>query len=179
MSEPLRVLIVEDAAEDAELATSTLRKAGVDLLWRRVETEGEFIAALADFLPDLILSDYSMPAFTGMAALELALARVPHIPFIVYTGSINEETAVECMKAGAWDYVLKDRMSRLPLAVRGALNLAETRLERSRAESDLRATEKLTQSIIDSLSSSVAVVSPSGEIVQVNRAWRQFAQGNG
>jgi two-component system, cell cycle sensor histidine kinase and response regulator CckA len=179
VSEPLRILIVEDLQEDAELAASALRRAGFDLVWRRVETEEDFNSALAEFSPDLILSDYTMPTFTGMAALRLALDRAPHTPFIVCTGSINEETAVECMKAGAWDYVLKDRMSRLPLAVRGALDLARTRVERGRAEEERRTSEKLTQSIIDSLSSQVAVVSPTGEVIQVNRSWREFAERNG
>jgi PAS domain S-box-containing protein len=179
VAEPLRILIVEDLQEDAELAADSLRRSGIDLIWRRVETEGEYLATLDDFRPDVILSDYSMPAFNGMVALRLALERVPHVPFIICTGSLNEETAVECMRAGAWDYVLKDRMSRLPVAVRGALDRARARMERVRAEAGLRANELLTQSIIDSLSSSVAVVSPSGEIIQVNRAWREFAEENG
>jgi two-component system, cell cycle sensor histidine kinase and response regulator CckA len=179
MVEPLRIVIVEDIAEDAELALRTLRQAGIEVSWQRVETAGQLLASLADARPDLILSDYSLPAFDGMAALALARAHAPDVPFIVCTGSLNEETAVSCMKAGAWDYILKDRLTRLPMAVRAALDLARTRSEKSQAEASLRATQALSQSIIDSLASSVAVITPSGEIIQVNRAWREFAEHNG
>ncbi len=87
----------------------------------RVETETDFLDALADVRPDIIVSDYSMPAFNGMTALKLAVAHAPDVPFIMVTGSMNKETAVECMKAGAWDYVIKGHIRRLRPAVVNAL----------------------------------------------------------
>lgn len=87
----------------------------------RVETETNFLDAPADVRPDIIVSDYSMPAFNGMTALKLAVAHVPDVPFIMVTGSMNKETAVECMKAGAWDYVIKRHIRRLRPAVVNAL----------------------------------------------------------
>jgi PAS domain S-box-containing protein len=138
MKRDLDVLILEDSADDAELALAELRRGGFDLSARVVEGEGEFVRALSEEPPDLILSDYSMTPYSGLDALRTAQRLAPETPFIVTTGSINEETAVSCMRAGAWDYILKDRLSRLPLAVTGALDLAETRRARLAAEAQVR-----------------------------------------
>jgi CheY-like chemotaxis protein len=102
------ILLVEDLATDAELAAREVRKVLPEGIFQVVDTEEAFLAALADFSPDLILSDYSMPRFDGMSALLLARERVPDTPFIVLTGSMNEETAEGCIKAGAWAYVIKE-----------------------------------------------------------------------
>ncbi len=140
---PLRLLVVEDSEHDAVLAVAEMRRAGVAVEWRRVETERDLRAALVDFAPDVVLSDYSIPGFGGMAALEVCCSEAPEIPFLVCTGSTNEETAVECMKAGAWDYVVKDRPARLPRAVVAALDLARTRQEKRRAGDAVRRSEAL------------------------------------
>jgi signal transduction histidine kinase len=139
----VRILIVEDCAPDAELAAHEIRREGLAIETRVVETPEGFLAALADFRPDLILSDYRLPHFDGMAALRLAQEHAPATPLLISTGSMNEEIAVECMKAGAWDYILKENLTRLGLAVRAALarkrDLAEkARAERSLAESERR-----------------------------------------
>lgn len=136
MSEPLRVLLLEDVPDDAELVTRELRKTFPSLVLRSVDTRAEFVAALSDFDPQLILSDHRLVAFSGMDALHIAVERVPDRPFIFVTGSLDEETAVECIKAGAWDYVLKDRLARLGAAVAGAIELQHTRatLERTREQ---------------------------------------------
>jgi|CXWL01.1.fsa_nt_gi PAS domain S-box-containing protein len=141
MSEPLRILIVEDSPADATLVDWELRRAGILFVSRVVETESEFLAALRELPPDLILSDYSLPTFDGMTALRLALEHVPGTPVVMVTGSINEETAVACMRAGAADYVLKDRLARLAPAVNAALERAATLREKRRAEQALRAAE--------------------------------------
>jgi len=138
MAPPLRILILEDVPADAELEIRELRAAGLEFTALQVETRDAFLAALEEFRPDVIISDYRLPTFDGVAALRLVLEKAPETPFIITTGSLDEETAVDCMKAGAWDYVLKDRLSRLPLAVRGALELATTRRERARADDALR-----------------------------------------
>ena len=120
MAVPLNLLIVEDTAADAELMLSELRRGGFDVHWQRVETEPDFLARLED-PPDLILSDYSMPQFSGLRAAELLRQRGVDIPFILVSGSAGEDKAVEAMKRGATDYVLKDRIARLSSAVAHAL----------------------------------------------------------
>ncbi|MFM8322804.1 MAG: HD domain-containing phosphohydrolase [Chloroflexota bacterium] len=134
----LRILFVEDLPTDQELAERNLRAGGLELTSRRVDTEDEFLAALQDFHPEIIISDYSMPMFDGMQALRLAQESGREIPFIILTGARNEEIAVTCMKAGAWDYVIKERMSRLPFAVSEALAKHHTRQQKERAESQLK-----------------------------------------
>ena len=141
MSEPLRILVVEDVPADAELTLSELTRAKISFVSRRVETEVEYLAALEQFRPDLVLSGYALPRFDGMRALRLLLERDPLVPFIVVTGSTDEDTAVGCMKAGAADYVIKERRARLVEAVRSALERRDA-LERSlQAEVALREDE--------------------------------------
>ncbi len=134
----LRILIVEDVPTDAELAERELRQNGFSFETTRVDKEDEFLEALKNFKPDLVISDYVMPEFDGMEALKLAQAHDPNLPLIVLTGSMNEETAVECMKAGATDYVIKEHLTRLPFAVKGALDQKKTRLARAQAEKHLQ-----------------------------------------
>ena len=133
----IRILHVEDVPADAELAERELIKAGITFDIRRVETREAFLAGIADFVPDLILSDYRLPEFDGMQALRLAGEHAPNVPVIITTGSVNEETAVDCMKAGAVDYVLKEQLGRLGTAVRSALERQRLRVERRRAEKDI------------------------------------------
>jgi two-component system cell cycle sensor histidine kinase/response regulator CckA len=130
MDDGLRILIVEDLPTDAELAEREVRRVLPGSEFLRVETEEDYLAALASFRPDAILSDYKLPRFDGMSALKLALERTPETPFIVVTGSMNEDTAVECMKAGAWDYVIKEHIKRLGPAVEGGLARRRMRRER-------------------------------------------------
>lgn len=141
-SPPVRILIVEDYLPDAELAAHEIRREGLAIETRVVETPEAFQEALASFRPDLILSDYRLPHFDGMAALRLAQEHAPDTPLLISTGSMNEEIAVECMKAGAWDYILKENLTRLGLAVRAAL-VRKAELEQKReAERSLAASER-------------------------------------
>jgi diguanylate cyclase (GGDEF)-like protein/PAS domain S-box-containing protein len=132
--EALRVLIVEDASTDAELALRELKRAGYELGSRRVQTEEELRSALVDFRPHIVLSDFRMPRFDGLKALDVAREILPDIPFVFVSGTIGEDRAVEAMRRGATDYVLKDRMSRLVPIVRRALQEADERAARRRAE---------------------------------------------
>ena len=136
---PLRILFVEDLPSDAELAENVLRKDRILFTSKRVDTKGAFLKALEEFRPDLIISDYAMPNFDGMQALKLSLAHDPHLPFIIFTGSMNEVTAVACMKAGAADYIIKDHMTRLPSAVLGAIEQQKIRLEKDKTTEELMA----------------------------------------
>lgn len=136
MFTPLRVLILEDRPEDAELMLYELRQAGFDPSWQRVETEADYLARLQGDL-QVILADYSLPQFDALRALQLLQERDLDIPFIVVTTSLSEEVAVECMKQGADDYLLKDRLARLGLAVQRALQEKNLRDEKRRAEAAL------------------------------------------
>src|SRR5262249_16264942 len=121
------VLLLEDNAEDATLVAREMRRIAPTCVLERVISREDFVAAVDERPRDVILSDHRLADFSGMHALEIVKQRQPHVPFIFVTGSLDEETAVECVKAGAWDYVLKDRLVRLGPAVRAALELRRTR----------------------------------------------------
>jgi len=106
-----------------------------------VDTEKGFVQALAEFKPDLIISDYHLPAFDGLTALRITREKLPLIPFIIFTGSINEKTAVECIHAGADDYVIKESIIRLAPAVLGAMEMKKTERERLDAVQALQESE--------------------------------------
>jgi signal transduction histidine kinase len=137
MPEPLHVLILDDNPSDAELMAHELRRAGLDPLWTRVDTEAAFLAALDD-APDVILADYSLPGFDAFRALNHLRERQLEIPCLVVTGTIGDELAAELIKQGACDYLLKDRLGRLGGAVQGALEQRHLRMEKRRAEESLR-----------------------------------------
>lgn len=143
----LNVLIVEDQESDTELMVAELRRAGFDPNWRRVDTEAEYVRLLdATDGPsaDIVLSDYNLPGFTGMRALQLLRDRNPDMPFILISGTVGEDVAVEVMKQGATDYLLKDRLTRLGLAVEQALDRKALRSDKRDAEEQaLRRLERL------------------------------------
>lgn len=138
----LRVLIVEDVLAEVELAIHELTKSGFNCSFKVVATEPDFRAALADFQAELILSDFSMPGFDGMTALEIANRQAPEVPFILLSGTIGEERAIEALKCGATDCLLKTNMARLAPAVRRALEEAASRRARRMAEERV---ERLTR----------------------------------
>jgi PAS domain S-box-containing protein len=166
----IRILHVEDVPADAELAERELRRAGFELDIRRVETREAFLSALQDFAPDLILSDYSLPEFDGMQALRLAKEHSAETPVIITTGSVNEETAVECMKAGAVDYVLKEQLGRLGTAVGSALERKRLEEEGRRAEQALRGSEDRYRSLFATSLDAVLLTTEGGEILAANAA---------
>jgi len=169
MTQKLRILIVEDASTDAELALRELRRAGIACDESRVETEADFRRALDEFQPDVILSDFSMPQFDGMRALAIARETHSAVPFIFVSGTIGEDSAIRALKNGATDYVLKDQRLRLPSAVERAINEAKERAERDKNEEDLRASSERLQDIISSLRDVIwSVAVPSGELLYVS-----------
>ncbi len=173
--ETYRFLLVEDMAVDAEMAVRTLRKNHIDFEFLRVETEPDFIRELNDFRPHLVISDYSMPQFTGMKALKRSKELQPDLPFIILTGSINEETAVTCMKAGATDYILKDNLTRLPYAVLEALKHAETEQQKRSIESELLESEERYKAIFNHSHAIMLLVDPdNGRITDANPAACDF-----
>ena len=117
MENKLKVLILEDVPTDAELAQRELKNVLKNPIFEVVDTEQDFVKALKEFDPNLIISDYQLPTFNGLEALKIRQATAPNVPFVMLTGSVNEEIAVECMKAGADDYVIKEHVKRLGSAV--------------------------------------------------------------
>ncbi len=130
----LRILMLEDVAADAELIERELRKGGVVFASKRVETKEDFQKELRDFMPDIILADYSLPTFSGLSALLIVKKESPDVPFILVSGAVGDELAVRMLKEGATDYVLKSNLSRLVPAVNRALKEAEEHDERKKAE---------------------------------------------
>jgi diguanylate cyclase (GGDEF)-like protein/PAS domain S-box-containing protein len=142
MNEPLRILLVEDMAADAELSLRELKRAGISCTACRVDTEREFRQKLDEFRPEVILSDFSMPQFNGMAALAIAHHSHPDIPFIFVSGTLGEEYAIRALKSGADDYVLKDNLMRLPPTVERALLDAKAAAQTRQTEEALRYSEQ-------------------------------------
>ena len=134
----IRILLLEDSATDAELVRHALRKGAVAFSLEHVDNKAAFIQRLDQASPDLILSDFSLPSLDGYAALAIAREKCPDVPFIFVTGTLGEEVAIETLKQGATDYVLKQRLSRLVPSVHRALREASERAERKRAEGQLR-----------------------------------------
>ena len=138
MRVPLRVLLVEDSEDDATLVLLELNRGGWEVAHERVETAEAMIAALAARPWDMIISDYSMPYFNGMAALAVASKRASDLPFILVSATVGEDVAVHAMKAGANDYLVKGNLRRLGPAVERELREAEIRREARRTEQALR-----------------------------------------
>jgi two-component system cell cycle sensor histidine kinase/response regulator CckA len=174
VNEPIRILIVEDLPTDAELAEREIRQALGACVFRRVETRPDYLAALETFQPDLIVSDYRMPHFDGLTALKLALELAPFTPLIILTGSVNEDTAVECMKTGATDYVIKESIKRLGQAVIRALEEKQLRQERRRAEEALRESEERYRTLAEAAKDFIFILNPDDTFQYVNHSGAQF-----
>jgi len=169
-SEALRILILEDVPADAEMIERELKNTGIAFTSKCVYKKDDFLKQLEDFSPNIILSDYSMPQFNGMEALELVKERYPSIPFIIVTGSINEATAVECMKAGADDYVLKEGLKHIGPAVEGALEKKRLREGKEKAEAVIRQSAREWQTTFDSVNDAICLINMEGKILQCNKA---------
>lgn len=161
----VRVLFVEDVATDAELAIRLMRREGVDCSYTRVETETQFTAALREHHHDIILSDFSLPGFDGMVALSIASREQPDIPFIFVSGTIGEERAIEALRCGAVDYVLKGNLKRLASAVTRAVREAEQRIER-RAQTRRIARLTRTLEMLSGINTAVARIRERRELLE-------------
>jgi len=167
MTRPLNALIVEDSQNDADFVLAQLLRANFDPQWKRVETEADFLAEIKK-LPDIILSDYSMPGFDGLRAAELLRKSGLDIPFILISGTVGEEIAVEAMRRGATDYLLKDRIARLGAAVERALEQKRLRDERKRSEETLQLLRDQSASILNSVCEGVHGIGIDGRIIFEN-----------
>src|SRR5213076_3167343 len=165
MPDLVRVLMVEDVADDAALIERELRRAGIAGAARRVDSERAYREALQTFAPDIILTDHSLPTFGAADALRIALLAAPDTPVIVVTGSLDEETAAEYIKAGAADYVVKHHLERVGPAVLRALDLRRARAEQARAEEARRQGEERFRALIEHGADVVALVAPDGTLL--------------
>ncbi|HTL26474.1 MAG TPA: PAS domain S-box protein [Burkholderiales bacterium] len=165
----LQILVLEDVEDDAKLITRALRDGGLEFSAQRVETREDFLQALEEQRPDVILADYKLPHFDGRSALKLASERLPRAPVIVVTGTMVDEDAVEMLREGAADYILKDRLSRLAAAVRRALEDARLKSERLAADRKYRALFDLSRDGI------VLLDFESGRVVDCNPAFEAQA----
>lgn len=170
MSGTINVLIIEDLPTDAELCMREIRKSLGSCKFQREETREQYLAALESFKPDVIISDFKLPHFDGLSALKLAQERAPDTPFIIVTGSMNEDTAVECMKAGAWDYVIKEHIKRLGPAVLGALEQKKVREENQRAREALRESEERYEALYGRSFECVYIHDFNGNFIDANPA---------
>ncbi len=166
----LHALLVEDSEDDSLLLLNQLVNAGFKVLWERVDNATDLEAALDFGRWDIVFSDYTMPHFRGDLALEITRRHDPDLPFIFVSGTIGEDAAVACMKAGAQDYVMKHSLSRLAPAVRRELEDARVRRERHQAEQELR---KLSLAV-EQTAESVFITDLKGRIEYVNPAFEQL-----
>ena len=151
MDAQFRALIVEDSEDDALLLVRELRKAGIDVLHERVETRDAMVRALERGEWDLVITDYTLPQFSGAEALQISRERDPNLPVIVVSGTIGEDVAVEMMRAGAVDYILKDNLTRLPLSIERELADAIQRREYEQAEEALAESRRRLNALMGNL----------------------------
>jgi PAS domain S-box-containing protein len=157
----MRLLIVEDSSDDAELVVRALRRAGCDLTYERVETAEAMEAALVRERWELVIADYAMPSFTGLAALNLLQNKDPDVPFILVSGSVGEDVAVAAIKAGAHDYISKGNLARLAPAVERELRDAQVRRAHKQAESRYRI-------LFNTVPVGVFITTPAGKVIEAN-----------
>lgn len=180
MNRTLNVLILEDRADDAELMMRQLGKSGFVANWVRVDTEEAFVNQL-QHRPDVIFADYNLPSFDPLKALQLVREQDPLLPFILVSGSVGEERAVEIIKLGATDYLLKDRLTRLGTATKRALQEQSLQLEKQKTAADLKqalataeAARDQTLAILRSASDGLIVTDTEGRLVLISRAAEGF-----
>jgi PAS domain S-box-containing protein/diguanylate cyclase (GGDEF)-like protein len=149
MSEQLKLVIAEDDDTDAMLIARNLARGGIKCTMHRVQTESDFVDALHDVKPDVIISDFSMPQFDGRRALEIAVVRAPETPFLFVSGTIGEQRAIDALRCGATDYILKSNMTRLPAAVQRALREASMKAAQRQSQLQLRSNEEQLRATIE------------------------------
>jgi len=169
MEREFRLLMLDDSADDLDLIERKLRLDGIVFTANRVQSKDAFLQALQDFSPHLILSDHVLPGFDGLSALASARKQCPEVPFILVSGMLGEELAIESLKSGATDYVLKDRLGRLVPAVRRALEEVRQREEQQRAQGAVRESEAKFAAFAESIPA-IIFVHQEGKFCYVNTA---------
>ncbi|WP_050477541.1 EAL domain-containing protein [Herbaspirillum rhizosphaerae] len=167
--ENLRIIFVEDVIEDAQLVYHELERSGLHSSFERVDTPADFLHALQGRV-DIILCDFSLPVFDGMTALRIAKEQTPDVPFIFVSGTIGEELAIQALRVGAYDYVLKSNIARLPSSVRRALQESHERAIRRRTEEILYAESHLLSTVFDTAGAIGVMLDLEGRILRFNHA---------
>lgn len=165
----LRILHLEDDPLDAELVKEVLKAEGINSEIVCTAVREEFISELMTGSYDLILADFSVPSYDGLSALKLTRQHHPYLPFILISGTVGEEVAVEALKSGATDYVLKGRLYRLPIAIRRALRESQERYERMQTEEALRQSEGRFRAISEDSPLGIFVTDENGNMIYINR----------
>ncbi|WP_343583396.1 EAL domain-containing protein [Herbaspirillum sp.] len=167
--ENLRIIHVEDVPEEAELVHEALRRSGLQATYEQVSSEAALLKAVESHA-DIILCDYSLPGFDGMTALKIAHEKIPNVPFIFVSGTIGEELAIQALRLGAYDYVLKNNIARLPSSVRRALQESHERAIRRRTEEILFAESNLLTTVFDTAGAVGVMLDTEGKILRFNQA---------
>ena len=171
---PLRILLLEDSEDDALLITRHLRKAEWSFSLKRVDSRESFEAAVTKESWDIILSDFSVPLFNGMEALQFLQEKSVQAPFIMISGRAGEETAVEAMRAGAHDYILKSNLYRLIPAIERELRDEQDRRAHRQAQEALQESEARFRLMADASPLMIWMTNSEGICNYVNRAWLEF-----
>jgi DNA-binding NtrC family response regulator len=166
----IRILLIEDSVADAEMTVRELKRAAMEFDWRCVETAADLVRAFEEFAPNIVLSDFAMPHFDGLSALEVVRRIRPDVPFIFVSGTIGEETAIQSLRSGANDYILKTNLSRLPTAVRRALKDAAESVQRLETEEPCGLRDRAVEASVNPVLI-VSATDPAMPIVYVNHAF--------
>ncbi len=173
----LKILSLEDSEQDFEIIREQLIAAGITLKISRVDKESDFVSLLRTNSYDIILADFKLPGFDAFGALQLRNEICPDVPFLCVSGAIGEERAIQLLKSGANDYVIKDRLERLPFAIKNAIIEAKEKENRRIAEDQLRLSEERFRAIWDESFDGMRLMDKNGTIVMVNNAFcNQFGK---
>jgi len=172
----IKILLVEDVELDAELTEHELKRAHIDFIFKRVEEESDFRRELQAFQPDLILADHSLPHFDGVSALKISKELSPDTPFIFVSGKIGEDFAVEMLKEGATDYVLKSNLPKLGHAVQRALNEYNEQIELKKAQDALMESENKYRTLFEKNKNPIIVFDEDGNFKDSNEAAIEFME---
>lgn len=170
-----KVLILEDNINDSNLIKIELsHNIETNLIFKTVNSKNDFINALKDFIPDIVISDFNLPQFNGFEALALTIEHDKNLPFIISTGSLTEEHAADSIKLGAWDYVVKERLHRLPTAFVNALKIKKERINRLQIEKDLRDSQMFVQNLAQASPVGIFRTKVDGCVTYVNPKWSEL-----
>ena len=172
----IKILLVEDVELDAELTEHELNRANIDFIFKRVEEESDFRRQLQVFQPDLILADHSLPHFDGVSALKITKEVSPDTPFIFVSGKIGEDFAVEMLKEGATDYVLKSNLPKLIHAVKRALNEYNEKIKLKKAQDALMESENKYRTLFEKNKNPIIVFDEDGNFKDSNEAAIEFME---